>query len=68
MSTTIQVSDATVMVLRRIRQQFNASSYDEAIQHVLRDARRQRSLYGFLGKNISKKQILHGLRDKFDKY
>ncbi|MEK6961285.1 MAG: hypothetical protein AABX47_09010 [Nanoarchaeota archaeon] len=68
MSTTIQISDNTIDVLKRIRQQLNASSYDEAIQQILRDARRQKSMYGYLGKTVSKKELLRDLRDERDRH
>lgn len=67
MSTTIQVEERTLELLKRLKEHFGASTYNEAIEQMARKGFRQKSMYGFLGK-MSRKEILKGLRDKHDRF
>lgn len=67
MATTIQLQEETVELLKRLRKETHASSYDEAIRKMLTNSAESiQSYYGFLGKR-STKQILENLRDKSDR-
>ncbi|HLD07381.1 MAG TPA: hypothetical protein VJC16_07685 [Candidatus Nanoarchaeia archaeon] len=65
MPTTIQVEKETADLLRSMKEQTNASSYDEVIHHMIRQKRKE-SMYGALGKK-SMKRLLKGLRDEHDR-
>ena len=68
MSTTIQVNDNTMHLLKLLREQYKASSYDELLNILLKKAMKpSKSLCGAGGK-LSMKEILKGLRDKSDRY
>mgnify|MGYP003395096717 CR=1 FL=1 len=67
MLTTIQVTDKTLQLLRKVKHETTAHSYDEAIQKLVIQKSKQQSLAGFLG-NKTRKQILSGLRDKDDRF
>ncbi|PIN74462.1 hypothetical protein COV18_07460 [Candidatus Woesearchaeota archaeon CG10_big_fil_rev_8_21_14_0_10_37_12] len=65
MTTTIQIREETLDLLKRIKESSNAKSYDETIINVL-SMKTKTSLAGFLGKKPMKK-ILDDLRDKHDR-
>ena len=68
MSTTIQVNEDTVDVLKILRDQMNASSYDALIKVLIEKAMKpKKSLWGYGGKKTMK-DILKDLRDKSDRY
>ncbi|MBI2572674.1 hypothetical protein HYV86_02340 [Candidatus Woesearchaeota archaeon] len=67
MVTTIQINDDTLNLLRKIKQETNSSSYDEAIRKIAAD-RVKESFAGYLGPKRSSKQILKDLRDKSDRF
>ena len=68
MTTTIQVHDDTLELLKLYRKSTKAASYDETIKVMIKKATAPReSLKGFLGKR-SMKYILEGLRDKTDRF
>ena len=67
MSTTIQVKDETIAMLKLIKKHFNAETYDEAIEKLADNSFRHKSMKGYLGKN-ERKKIMEGLRDKSDNY
>ncbi|MBI4451687.1 hypothetical protein HY642_06955 [Candidatus Woesearchaeota archaeon] len=65
-TTTIQVTEDVVLLLKKLRDDEGASSYNEALRGVLiKETRPKESLWGYLGKK-SMREILHGLRDKDD--
>lgn len=66
MATTIQVSEETHKLLKRLRETYGAPSYDEVLQHMHRDIVRRESFAGAL-KHIPKRRLLEGLRDKSDR-
>jgi len=71
MVTTIQVDEKTVLLLKKLKEQLEASSYDEAITKVaIRHMKPQKSMAGSLKKYtgvLSKEDILKDLRDKNDR-
>jgi len=67
MVTTIQIQEKTLEILKKIREETNSSSYDEAINKVVALRMRKVSLAGYLGKKPLK-WILKDLRDKSDRF
>jgi predicted CopG family antitoxin len=71
MVTTIQISEITLEMLRKLKQELNASSYDEAIMEITIQ-RTKKSLAGslkaYMKKGETLKDILKGLRDKHDRF
>ncbi|MEK6867218.1 MAG: hypothetical protein AABX98_00200 [Nanoarchaeota archaeon] len=67
MLTTIQVTDKTLHLLKKIKQETASQSYDEAITKLVVEKSKPHSLAGFLGKR-STKEILSGLREKHDRF
>ena len=68
MNTTIQVDVGTRNMLERIKKAYHVRTYDEAIGVLAR--KKSPSLFGGLacGKRVSVNEILHGLRDKSDRF
>ncbi|OIO42563.1 hypothetical protein COU56_01605 [Candidatus Pacearchaeota archaeon CG10_big_fil_rev_8_21_14_0_10_31_9] len=66
MPTTIQINESTLELLKKIKKDLEASSYDEAITKMVINESQKESLAGFLGKK-SRKDIMGGLRDKHDR-
>jgi len=68
LTTTIQVEDSTIEVLKRIKKRENATSYDETIRKLLNNTVKG-SMAGALArkKNYSKTELLKGLRDERDR-
>jgi len=62
MPTTIQVNENTLKVLRKIKDETNSSSYDEAINKLVM-SRDKESLSGFLGKRPMK-TLMSNIREK----
>ncbi|MBI2044997.1 hypothetical protein HYT23_02985 [Candidatus Pacearchaeota archaeon] len=71
MVTTIQVDEKTILLLKKLKEQLEASSYDEAITKVaIRHMKPQKSMAGSLKRYtgaLSKEDILKDLRDKNDR-
>lgn len=71
MVTTIQVDEKTLLILKKLKQELYASSYDEAINKIaLRCLKPEKSMAGSLRKyagELSKSDILNELRDKNDR-
>jgi len=70
MVTTIQVSDRTLEILRRLKQQMQTESYEETIMELMKERGKEKSLAGHLQKYVkgkSKKDILKRLRDEHDR-
>ncbi len=65
MPTTIQINERTLKILKKIKNETNSSSYDEAINKLALPI--QESLAGYLGKKPAK-YILKDLRDKNDRF
>lgn len=71
MTTTIQVSERTLVLLKKLKEQMQLSSYDEAIEKAVINKTRPKSMAGFLGKKYGKmstQEILKDLRDKHDRF
>lgn len=67
MITTIQVHSRTLEILKKVRDEIRASSYDEAITKLVVERTQHESLAGYLGKKPLK-WILQDLRDKRDRF
>ena len=71
MVTTIQINKETLLLLRKLKADYQANSYDEAIKRiVLKSIKPEKSMAGSLAKyvgKLSKKEILKDLRDKSDR-
>jgi len=67
MYTTIQISDTTLELLKKVKNETQSHSYDEAITKVVLHSFKKESLAGFLGKRPLK-YLLQNLRDKHDRY
>lgn len=71
MVTTIQVDEKTIILLRKIKEELGASSYDDVINKIVKKCfKPQKSLAGSLGKyvgKLSKEEILSDLKDKNDR-
>ena len=67
MVTTIQVHERTLAILKKIREETQSASYDEAINKLAGQKSQKESLAGYLGKKPLK-WILKDLRDKHDRY
>ncbi len=67
MQTTIQISDQTLELLKKVKTDTGSRSYDEAITKMVLNSFKKESLAGYLGEKPIK-HLLHGLRDKNDRY
>lgn len=72
MLTTIQVNEHTLELLKKLKQELQAASYEEAITKIAAKYMVRESMAGSLKKYVKKKlthtQILEGLRDKHDRF
>ena len=67
MPTTIQIEDRTLKILKKVKEETNSSSYDEAINKIVLSKSKNESLAGYLGKK-SMQHIFKGLRDEKDRF
>ncbi len=71
MVTTIQVNEKTIMLLKKLKQELEVSSYDDAINKIaIKCLKPEISMAGSLKKyvgKLSKTDILHDMRDKNDR-
>ena len=67
MATTIQIDDRTLKILKKIKEETRASSYDDAINKIVNSRLKEESLAGYLGKR-SLKEVLKDLRDKNERF
>ncbi len=71
MVTTIQVDEKTILLLKKLKAELAASSYDEAITKIaIKHIKPKESMAGSLKKytgELSRKDILKDLRDKNDR-
>ena len=65
MVTTIQINERTLVLLKKLKEEMNALSYDEAINRMV--LKKENSIKGIFGRK-STKQILNNLRDKNDRF
>ena len=71
MATTIQVSNQTLEVLRKLKQQMQMESYEETIVELVKERGKKESLAGSLQKyrgKASLKDFLKEVRDKHDRF
>ena len=66
MPTTIQVSDKTLLLLKKLKEELNATSYEDAITKVAARGERK-SLAGSLRKYMGKKEKLGDLLKEMQK-
>jgi len=69
MTTTIQVREETVNVLKKLKEQTGAKTYDEIILALTKPARMREAAAGYLSRHLSKKNynwMQKNLRDKND--
>ncbi|MEK6894538.1 MAG: hypothetical protein AABX10_03675 [Nanoarchaeota archaeon] len=69
MVTTIQINEKTLLLLKRLKEEMQTNSYEEAIVKLAIE-RAKKPMAGFLGKKygkISRKEIMQNLRDKHDR-
>ncbi len=67
MVTTIQISDTTLKLLKKLKAERHAKSYDEVIITLSVQNTEKESLGGFLGKKPHS-EIMKGLREKHDRF
>ena len=67
MVTTIQIGERTLKILKKIKEETNSSSYDDAINKIVVSRLKEESLAGYLGKRPLK-EILRDLRDKNERF
>ncbi|MBI2657559.1 hypothetical protein HYX08_02580 [Candidatus Woesearchaeota archaeon] len=67
MATTIQIDERTLEMLKKIKDETEAASYDDAINKIIADRMKKESLAGYLGRRPVK-GILKGLREKHDRF
>ena len=67
MPTTIQIGERTLKILKKVKEETHASSYDEAINKIVAIRAKKASLGGYLGKGPLK-EILRDLRDEEDRF
>ncbi|MBS3076941.1 hypothetical protein J4233_01585 [Candidatus Pacearchaeota archaeon] len=68
--TTIQINTRTLQLLKKLKQELEAKSYEETINKLAIE-RTKKSIAGFLGKKygkLSRKRILKDLRDEDDRF
>lgn len=67
MVTTIQVNEKTLLLLKKLKEDLTAKSYDEAITKLALKTTKNRSIAGSLEKyyeGISLKNIIKGLQNE----
>ena len=71
MVTTIQVNERTLLLLKKLKEELHASSYEDAIVKVASQrTKSMESMAGYLGKKygkLSKNKIMEDLREKNDR-
>ena len=67
MTTTVQVQDETLELLRKVKAETQSSSYDEAIRKIVVLQVQEKTLGGYLGAR-SPKRLLRGLRDERERF
>lgn len=66
MTTTIQVQEDTIAILKQMREQFHLDTYDALLKKlIVKAGKPKKSLWG-AGGRASMKEIVKELRDKHD--
>ena len=71
MPTTIHIDEQTLKLLKKMKEELKARSYNETIIKIVVNSSKKESLAGFLSKKIGRKsreEILKNLRDKNDRF
>ena len=63
MPTTIQIDERTLEILKKVKEETQSSSYDEAINKIVASRSKDKTLAGYLGRKPVE-EILRGLRDE----
>lgn len=67
MTTTIQINEDTLELLKKYKEQTKAHTYDDVIKNFMKMGAYAKTFKGYLGKkNMS--FVMAGLRDKKDRY
>ena len=69
--TTIQVDENVLALLQKLKQEYKASSYGEVIVKTLNNNQKNKSLAGYLGNLLSKKEkgeIMHDDRRDSERF
>jgi ABC-type oligopeptide transport system ATPase subunit len=61
--TTIQVNATTLLLLKKLKEEMKAASYEEAITKFVAKNRVKKSMAGYLGKFLTQKEKEEILRD-----
>jgi predicted CopG family antitoxin len=67
MQTTIQISDKTLLLLKKLKEETNSKSYEETINRIAIERANKKSMGGILGKKygkVSVKEILKELKEE----
>lgn len=67
MQTTIQVSEKTLLLLKKLKEELQTASYEEAINRIAIERVNKTSMAGYLGKYYKKiplKKILEELKEE----
>ncbi len=71
MATTIQIDEKTLLLLKKLKEELEASSYDETIVKMAMKQRKPSSMAGSLKKYMGKNtlaDVLKNHRDKNDRF
>ena len=63
MPTTIQISEKTLELLKKVKSETESSSYDEAINKLVCKTMVKESHAGFLKKKMSREEIVKEIRE-----
>ncbi len=63
MVTTIQVNERTLQILKKLKEETNSNTYDEAIVKVVTTRGKKESYAGYLKKHLSKKDAKKMLQE-----
>lgn len=66
-TTTIQINEDTLSLLKKYKEQTKAQTYDEVIKNFMKLGDYAKQFRGFLGKR-DMKFVMRGLRDKKDRF
>ncbi|HIH11324.1 TPA: hypothetical protein HA241_03985 [Candidatus Woesearchaeota archaeon] len=67
MTTTVQIQDDTLELLKKVKEETKSASYDEAIKKIVLMRVAEKSLGGYLS-GCSSKDNYKGVRDKRDRF
>lgn len=71
MTTTIQIEDGTLEILKKIKEETKSESYNEIIKELIKkNMKMKKSMFGIFKdkKTRTTKSVLRGLRDERDRF